>query len=53
MLVIENITLSDRAAAEFHRQRLAFKAEPGEVFALVRPAFLSRSCLAMGIGEAS
>lgn len=35
MLVIENITLTDRAASEFHRQRPALKAEPGEVFALV------------------
>lgn len=35
MILIENISLSDRAAGEFHRKRLAFRPRPGEVFALV------------------
>jgi hypothetical protein len=35
MMLIKNISLTKRAAADFHKQRLAFKAGPGEVFALV------------------
>ncbi|MGV8856714.1 MAG: hypothetical protein ACOH2L_19015 [Devosia sp.] len=35
MILIRNISLTERAAPEFHRQRLAFRADPGEVFALV------------------
>jgi hypothetical protein len=35
MILIKNISLTRRAAADFQRQRLAFKAGPGEVFALV------------------
>lgn len=35
MILIRNISLTERAAPEFHRQRLGFRADPGEVFALV------------------
>ncbi len=35
MMVMKNISLSERAAGEFHQKRRAFKAGPGEVFALV------------------
>ena len=35
MILIRNISLSERAAADFHRARLAFRPDPGEVFALV------------------
>lgn len=35
MLLIKNISLTERAAEEFYRERLAFKARVGEVFALV------------------
>ena len=35
VMLIKNIALSERAAPEFRRKRLAFKARPGEIFALV------------------
>lgn len=35
MILIQNISLSKRAADEFHRKRLAFRPRSGEVFALV------------------
>jgi hypothetical protein len=35
MITIKNISLTARAAADFHRARLAFKPDHGEVFALV------------------
>jgi len=35
MLLITNISLATRATEDFQRQRLAFNADPGEVFALV------------------
>lgn len=35
MLLIANISLAKRAEADFHRERLAFRPDPGEVFALV------------------
>ena len=35
MIPIANISLTERAAPAFHRERLAFRADPGEVFALL------------------
>ena len=35
MIIIKNISLAERAAPDFHQKRLAFRADPGEVFALV------------------
>ncbi|WP_224701723.1 hypothetical protein [Devosia aquimaris] len=35
MILITNISLTERAAPHFRRKRLAFRADPGEVFALV------------------
>jgi hypothetical protein len=35
MIPIRNISLTDQAAPAFHRERLAFRADLGEVFALV------------------
>lgn len=35
VILIKNIALSEQAAPDFQRKRLAFKAREGEVFALV------------------
>jgi hypothetical protein len=35
MILIKNISLTKRAAEDFHQKRIAFKADPGEVFALI------------------
>lgn len=35
MIRMTNISLSERASADFHRARRNFKADPGEVFALL------------------
>jgi hypothetical protein len=35
MMLIKNISLTEQAAPDFHQKRLAFNADPDEVFALV------------------
>jgi hypothetical protein len=45
VLHISNISLTARAAPDFHRKRRAFRAESGEVFALV---WVSKYTIASG-----